>query len=136
MARIRKGSQAGRLARQRYRTGRRYIDPQCDPLSTDTNNCLLTGYKEYDTGRTYMAKMGDWREDKDVEIPLDGIGGVNILVKADVHRSGINFPAYAFENQAETEGFAKMAKRAGYGVYGLPNYIVWHIDTDEKPGNA
>lgn len=49
---------------------------------------------------------------------------------------GINFPAYAFENQAETEGFAKMAKRAGYQVYGLPNYVVWHIDTDEKPGNA
>jgi hypothetical protein len=85
---------------------------------------------------SHPTKMGDWREDKDVEIPLDGIGGVNILVKADVHRSGINFPAYPFENQAETEGFAKMAKRAGYGVYGLPNYIVWHIDTDEKPGNA
>lgn len=47
-----------------------------------------TGYKEYQTGRTYMAKMGDWRDNKDVEIPLDGIGGVNILVKADVHRSG------------------------------------------------
>lgn len=50
--------------------------------------------------------------------------------------SGINFPAYAFENQAETEGFARMAKRAGYRVFGLPNYVVWHIDTDEKPGNA
>ena len=50
--------------------------------------------------------------------------------------SGINFPAYAFENQAETEGFAKMAKAAKYGVYGLPNYVVWHIDTEEKPGNA
>jgi hypothetical protein len=49
---------------------------------------------------------------------------------------GINFPAYAFENQAETEGFAKMAKRAGYEVIGLPNYVVWHIDTEEKPGNA
>lgn len=136
MARIRQGSQAGRLARQRHRPGRRYIYLYCKPPSTETNKHLLIGYKEYDTGRTYMAKMGDWREDKDVEIPLDGIGGVNILVKADVHRSGINFPSYAFENQAETEGFAKMAKRAGYGVYGLPNYIVWHIDTDEKPGNA
>jgi hypothetical protein len=50
--------------------------------------------------------------------------------------AGINFPCYAFENQAETEGFAKMAKRAGYGVYGLPNYVVWHIDTEEKGGNA
>lgn len=48
-----------------------------------------TGYKQYDTGRTYMAKMGDWRENKDVELELDGIGGVNILVKADVHRSGM-----------------------------------------------
>jgi len=93
-----------------------------------------------------MARMGDWRNNKDEEIELDGIGGVNILVKADVHRSGeflrlyirhfqeimlidlvtgINFPCYAFENQAETEGFAKMAKRAGYQVVGLPNYVVW-----------
>ncbi|KAF3760663.1 family 62 glycosyltransferase [Cryphonectria parasitica EP155] len=102
----------------------------------DKDIVLAEGYKQYDTGRTYMAKMGDWRDNKDVELELDGIGGVNILVKADVHRSGINFPAYAFENQAETEGFAKMAKRAGYEVYGLPNYVVWHIDTDEKPGNA
>lgn len=47
-----------------------------------------TGYKEYKTERTYMALMGNWRDDKDREIPLDGIGGVNILVKADVHRSG------------------------------------------------
>lgn len=103
--------------------------------SLDKDVVLAEGYKQYDTGRTYMAKMGDWRNNKDEEIELDGIGGVNILVKADVHRSGINFPCYAFENQAETEGFAKMAKRAGYEVYGLPNYVVWHIDTDEKPGN-
>ncbi|KAK6865958.1 glycosyltransferase family 62 protein [Apiospora arundinis] len=104
--------------------------------SLDKNVVLAEGYKQYDTGRKHMARMGDWRNNKDDEIELDGIGGVSILVKADVHRSGINFPCYAFENQAETEGFAKMAKRAGYGVYGLPNYVVWHIDTDEKPGNA
>lgn len=124
-------------------------------------NSLLTrfaGYKEYHTNRTYMVKMGSLEEDPHEEIELDGVGGVNIIVKADVHRSGeqypyiqpslppllpadtlpqgINFPSYAFENQAETEGFAKMAKRAGYGVYGLPNYVVWHIDTEEKPGNG
>ncbi|KAG6008987.1 hypothetical protein E4U21_003539 [Claviceps maximensis] len=101
----------------------------------DKDIILAEGYKQYDTGRTYMATMGDWRENKDEEIELDGIGGVNILVKGDVHRSGINFPCYAFENQAETEGFAKMARRAGYQVVGLPNYVVWHIDTDEKGGN-
>jgi hypothetical protein len=104
--------------------------------SLDKNVVLAEGYKQYDTGRQYMARMGDWRNNKDEELELDGIGGVNILVKADVHRSGINFPCYAFENQAETEGFAKMAKRAGYEVFGLPNYVVWHIDTEEKPGNA
>ena len=38
-----------------------------------------------------MAQMGDWRQDKDEEVQLDGIGGVNIVVKADVHRSGISF---------------------------------------------
>jgi hypothetical protein len=37
-----------------------------------------------------MAKMGDWRHDKDEELKLDGIGGVNIVVKADVHRSGMS----------------------------------------------
>jgi len=102
----------------------------------DRDIILAEGYKEYDTGRDHMARKGDWRDNKDIEIELDGIGGVSIFVKADVHRAGINFPCYAFENQAETEGFAKMAKRAGYGVFGLPNYVVWHIDTDEKPGNA
>jgi hypothetical protein len=56
--------------------------------SLDKNVVLAEGYKEYDTGRTYMAKMGDWRRNKDEEIELDGVGGVNILVKADVHRSG------------------------------------------------
>lgn len=91
----------------------------------DKDIVLAEGYKEYDTGRTYMARQGDWRNNKDEELELDGIGGVNILVKGDVHRSGINFPCYAFENQAETEGFAKMAKRAGYKVVGLPNYVVW-----------
>ncbi|KAI9848149.1 MAG: hypothetical protein M1837_000823 [Sclerophora amabilis] len=103
--------------------------------SLERDVVLAEGYKEYKTGRKYLAKMGDWRKDKDEEIELDGIGGVNILVKADVHRSGVNFPCYAFENQAETEGFGKMAKRAGFQVVGLPNYIVWHIDTDEKSGN-
>jgi hypothetical protein len=36
--------------------------------------------------------MGDWRNNKDEEIELDGIGGVSILVKADVHRSGQSHP--------------------------------------------
>lgn len=104
-------------------------------LEDKPDTILVEGYKEFDTGREYMARMGDWRQDNTEEIALDGIGGVNIMVKADVHRSGINFPAYPFEHQVETEGFARMANRAGYKVIGLPNYVVWHIDTDEKSKN-
>lgn len=58
-------------------------------LANSTWSNKLSGYKEYDTGRTYMAKLGDWRQNKDDELQLDGIGGVNIVVKADVHRSGM-----------------------------------------------
>ena len=54
----------------------------------DKDIVLAEGYKEYDTGRTYLVKLGDWRKNKDEEVELDGIGGVNIVVKADVHRSG------------------------------------------------
>ena len=49
---------------------------------------IIQGYKEYKTERVYMARMGDWRDNKDIEIPLDGVGGVSIVVKADVHREG------------------------------------------------
>lgn len=54
----------------------------------------MSGYKEYKTERIYMARMGDWRENKDIEIPLDGIGGVNIVVKADVHRAGMSLESF------------------------------------------
>ena len=70
----------------------------CSPKVRSARPCprgpmltLRIGYKQYDTGRTYMARMGDWRNNKDEELELDGIGGVNILVKADVHRSGTCF---------------------------------------------
>ena len=48
---------------------------------------------------------------------------------------GVDFPFKPVDHQIETEGLAKMAKMAGYQVYGLPNYIVWHFDTSEKAGN-
>ena len=59
----------------------------------DRDTVVVEGYKShFDTGRIYMAKMGDWRDDPRIEIHLDGIGGVSIMVKADVHRSGL-FPS-------------------------------------------
>jgi hypothetical protein len=35
-----------------------------------------------------MALMGSRGDNADELMELDGIGGVNIMVKADVHRSG------------------------------------------------
>lgn len=39
-----------------------------------------------------MAKLGDWRNSAALEIPLDGVGGVSLLVRADLHRKGVLSP--------------------------------------------
>lgn len=54
----------------------------------DKDLVIAEGYKELKTNREYMCKIGNWRWDQTEEMELDGIGGVNIIVKADVHRSG------------------------------------------------
>ena len=90
----------------------------------DPDDIILEGYREMATYRSLMAYMADRSDEKDVEVPLDGVGGTALLVKADVHRDGAMFPPFAFYNLIETEGFAKMAKRLGWAATGLPNYKV------------
>ncbi len=85
---------------------------------------LLEGYAEMATFRTLMAYLSQENGVLDEEIPLDGVGGAALLVKADVHRDGAMFPAFSFYHLIETEGFAKMAKRLGWQAVGLPNYKV------------
>ncbi|KJZ73594.1 hypothetical protein HIM_06927 [Hirsutella minnesotensis 3608] len=92
------------------------------------DDILLEGYAEMATFRTLMAHMSTEGGDKDLSIPLDGVGGTALLVKADVHRDGAMFPPFAFYHLIETEGFAKMAKRLGWQPYGLPNYKVYHYN--------
>lgn len=96
--------------------------------SMGKDDILLEGYKEMATYRTLMSAM--YSEDGDVreEMELDGVGGTALLVRSDVHRDGAMFPPFAFYHLIETEGFAKMAKRLGYNVYGLPNYLVYHYN--------
>lgn len=74
-----------------------------------------------------MAYLRDPFGDPDMEMEIDGVGGVSILAKARVFRAGVHFPAFSFEKHAETEGFGKMAKRMGFSVVGLPHYTVWHL---------
>lgn len=86
------------------------------------DDILLEGYAEMATYRTLMAHMSSEGGDTDLVVPLDGVGGTALLVKADVHRDGAMFPPFAFYHLIETEGFARMAKRLGWQPYGLPNY--------------
>ena len=91
----------------------------------DPDEILLEGYNEMATYRTLMAHLADPRDpDPRRMMSLDGVGGTALLVKADVHRDGAMFPAFPFYHLVETEGFAKMAKRLGYSVFGLPDYFV------------
>ncbi|PYI05334.1 alpha-1,6 mannosyltransferase subunit [Aspergillus sclerotiicarbonarius CBS 121057] len=95
----------------------------------DPDEILLEGYAELPTYRTLMAYMANTRAPRPSrETELDGVGGTALMVKADVHRDGAMFPAFPFYHLVETEGFAKMAKRLGYAVYGLPDYFVYHYN--------
>lgn len=87
---------------------------------------LLEGYAEMPTYRALMAYMADKESNPDPRkiVPLDGVGGTALMVKAEVHRDGAMFPPFPFYHMVETEGFAKMARRLGYSLFGLPNYFV------------
>lgn len=89
---------------------------------------IVEGYQEIATYRPLMAYFYDVKGDKHTEMELDGVGGGAVLVQADVHRDGAMFPSFPFYHLIETEGFAKMAKRLGYKVVGLPNYLVYHYN--------
>ncbi|EPE06315.1 mannan polymerase complexes mnn9 subunit [Ophiostoma piceae UAMH 11346] len=111
-----------------------YNNWQDSPAAQDLANkmgpedILLEGYADMATYRslmTYMAKPG---ESEQQEVPLDGVGGTALLVKAEVHRDGAMFPAFPFYHLIETEGFARMAKRLGWSATGLPNYKVYHYN--------
>lgn len=68
----------------------------------------MEGYAEYATWRPHLAYLRDPYGDPDMEMEIDGVGGVSILAKAKVFRSGVHFPAFSFEKHAETEGFGKV----------------------------
>ncbi|CDS03846.1 hypothetical protein LRAMOSA06801 [Lichtheimia ramosa] len=83
---------------------------------------FMEGWLEFTTHRFLMIDMTEMEN----KVPLDGIGSTCILTRASVHREGINFPAFPFRHHIDTEGFAKAAAAAGYTVYGLPAYRIYH----------
>jgi hypothetical protein len=76
-------------------------------------------------------------------VRLDAVGGTMLLVRADVHRSGLIFPAYLYGRasrfardrspftgsgigEVETEGLGMMAKDMGIECWGMPNLEIVH----------
>lgn len=74
----------------------------------DEDAVIVEGYAEYATWRPHLAYLRDPYGDPDMEMEIDGVGGVSILAKAKVFRNGVHFPAFSFEKHAETEGFGKV----------------------------
>jgi mannan polymerase II complex ANP1 subunit len=69
----------------------------------DEDAVIVEGYSEYATWRPHLAYLRDPYGDPLEEMDLDGVGGVSILTKARVFRSGTLFPAFSYERHAETE---------------------------------
>lgn len=76
-------------------------------------------------------------------VRLEGVGGTMLLIRADVHRDGLVFPAYPYGvrspqarrgnavngrlgGELETEGLALMAKDMGHEVWGMPDLEIVH----------
>lgn len=93
----------------------------------DEDDVIVEGYAEYPTWRVHLAYIREESGDPNEVVDLDGVGGVSILARAKLFRNGVQFPAFTFENHAETEAFGKMARKMGYRVGGLPHYTIWHI---------
>ena len=77
----------------------------------DEDAVIVEGYAEYATWRPHLAYLRDPYGDPDMEMEIDGVGGVSILAKAQVFRYGVHFPAFSFEKHAETEGFGKVGMK-------------------------
>ncbi len=90
-----------------------------------------------DGGRRTMHDM----RGQTAPVRLDSVGGCMLLVRADLHRDGLIFPAfrYGLRNTAirdphpvwgageiETEGLAMLARDMGYQCWGLPDLEIIH----------
>ena len=59
-------------------------------------------------------------------VRVDGVGGTMLLVRADLHRNGLVFPAYSHRGYIETEGLAMMARDLGIECWGMPGLEIIH----------
>ncbi|MBP2307309.1 glycosyltransferase [Azospirillum melinis] len=118
--------------------GRDIVVPRCvlpDGRTFDLNSFRLTGEEDprhlvdgifqppRGSGRRYLDSFAG----EDI-VPLDGVGGTALLVRADLHREGLCFPPYSHRGYIETEGLAMMAKDMGVTAWGLPDLRIVHAE--------
>ena len=72
-------------------------------------------------GRLYLGELGAERCAE-----LDAVGGTMLLVRADLHRQGLEFPEQPYRHYIETEGLSMMARDMGHRSYGLPGLEIVH----------
>lgn len=117
-------------------TGRDIVHPHCVRYPggpTFDQNAWRDG------GRLLMEDLRDEGE----LVRLDAVGGTMLLVRADLHRDGLVFPAFAYGRrnpwgrwpspftgeaggEFETEGLALMARDMGHQCWGMPRLETVH----------
>lgn len=110
-------------------TGEQIVQPHCVlDYGGPTFDC--NGWR--DRGRLHLDDLRDEGE----LVELDAVGGTALLVRADLHRDGLIFPAFLYgrENpriregrgELETEGLGIMARDMGEVCWGMPHLEVIH----------
>lgn len=104
-----------------------------------TPNCVLApGGKSFDRnawrdrGRLHLD---DLRREGEL-VRLDAVGGTMLLVRADLHRDGLVFPAFPYGRasayarpdnpEMDTEGLGIMARDMGHQCWGMPRLEIRH----------
>lgn len=110
-------------------TGKDIVQPHC-VFDYGGPTFDLNGWREQ--GRLHLE---DLRGGPDL-VPLHAVGGTILLVRADIHREGLIFPAFPFgvesplirdrHGEIETEGLGVMAHDMGYQCWGMPHLEVIH----------
>lgn len=120
---------------QMLATGKSIVHPHCVVAPGGRS---FDGNAWVDGGRTHMDALRGTGL-----VRLESVGGTMLLVRGDVHRDGLVFPAYPYGlrspqartrnlvngrlgGELETEGLALMAKDMGHEVWGMPDLEIVH----------
>lgn len=85
---------------------------------------IVEGYNK--TGRVYLPQLMALGR----VVPLDGVGGCVLMIRAECVRKGLKFPEVVYKHHIETEGLAKLARDMNYTVVGLPFIDAFHTHSN------